>query len=185
VESTWGIEGWQPRWYSNPADVAEHEGARLQKLVGHAVTRACGVWIAEESEWFADLPVILEIGGKHVTVCVNRLEDLSVTWDDPIDTTTGPTWWNDWTLQWRSDVHPALQDVVGRTVTAVGLTEYDLQLTDLSNSQVSSAWVLTGLALALGDTGLWIHNACDENGLHIGLPPEDHEHHTTWLDRAP
>ncbi|WP_344637326.1 hypothetical protein [Kitasatospora cystarginea] len=154
-------------------------------MVGRTVARAWGVWIVEENEWFADLPVILEIGSQRVTVCVNRLEDLSITWDDPIDTTTGPTWWNDWTLQWRSDVHPALQDAVGRTVTAVGLTEYDFRLTDLSNGQVSSAWVLTGLALALGDTGLWVHNACDENGLQTGLPPEDHEHRTTWLDPAP
>lgn len=177
-----GIEGWQPRWHSSPADVVEHEGERLRQLVGQTVTGTWAVWIAEENEWFADLPVLLEIGGQRVTVCVNLLEDLSVTWNDPIDTTVGATWWNGWTLQWRDDAHPALQEAIGRTVTAVGLTEYDLRLTDLSNCQVSSAWVLTGLALALGRTGLWVYNACDENGLQTGLPPEDNEHRTTWLD---
>ncbi|MFF0389867.1 hypothetical protein ACFYS8_14425 [Kitasatospora sp. NPDC004615] len=185
MEPTWGIEGWQPHWHRSASDLAEHEGARLRQLVGRTVTRAWGVWIVEKDEWFADLPVLLEIGGQRVAVCVNRLEDLSVTWDDPIDTTAGPTWWSDWTLQWRDDVHPALRDAVGRTVDAVGLTEYDVRPTDRSYRKVSPAWVLTGLALALGGTGLWIHNALDENGLATGLPPDDHEHRTTWLDLAP
>ena len=82
VESTWSIERWQPRWHSSPVDIAEHEGTRLQELVDRTVARAWGVWIVEENEWFANLPVIVEIGSQRVTVCVNRLDDLSITWDD-------------------------------------------------------------------------------------------------------
>ncbi|WP_344469547.1 hypothetical protein [Kitasatospora kazusensis] len=165
-------------------EVAAQAGTQLRSLVGWTVTGVWGVWISEEDEWFADLPVVLEIGGERVVVCVNRLEDLSVTWDT-IDVTTSPTWWNDWTLQWRSDVHPALRDVVGRTVTGVGFTEYGLGPTDPVGGRGPLAWVLSGLVLGLGDTGLWIYNAGDENGLQAGLPPEDHEYRTTWLSTAP
>ncbi|WP_377273673.1 hypothetical protein [Peterkaempfera sp. SMS 1(5)a] len=184
MDATWGIEGWQPRWWRSAAEVVEFEGAWLRGLVGQAIGGAWGVWIVEEDEWFADLPVLLAFGERQIAMCVNQLDLLSVT-EAAVDVASCAAWWNEWTLQWRSHAHPAMGEAVGRVVTGVGVTEYDLRLTDASSGRVSSAWVVTGLVLALGDTGLWVFNAADENGLQCGLPPEDRARRTTWLTNSP
>ncbi|MGK4580338.1 hypothetical protein [Kitasatospora sp. HPMI-4] len=51
-------------------------------------------------------------------------------------------------------------------MTAIGVTEYDPRLTDADSGQRTS---LVGvgslrLALALGDTGLWMYNSVDGKG---------------------
>ncbi|MFJ9448386.1 hypothetical protein ACIRRH_42240 [Kitasatospora sp. NPDC101235] len=156
------------------------EGQWLGSLVGERVTGAWGVWIGEEGEWFADLPALLAIGGRQVAVCVNRLDLLSAT-PAAIDTGTAPTWWNDWSLTWRSDAHPVLDEVVGRTVTAVGVTEWSPGLAGAGGGQHPPAWMLTGFALELGDTALWVYNAADENGLQLGWPPKEEHYRTSWF----
>ncbi|WP_055586386.1 hypothetical protein [Peterkaempfera griseoplana] len=178
------IEGYGPVPHAR-LDEAGDLHAPLQALVGQKVSRAWAVWINEETERLEWYPVLLEVGGQRTVVWPDENHGLAVTWG-PFDPADDPRWLpdNDLTLQWRSDAHPALPEVVGSTVTAVGLTESLLpsrEVVDYPRPPLSG-WVLSGLVLATGaGRGLWIHIDGENVGLHSGLPPRHPHHRTTWL----
>ncbi|MEU6206839.1 hypothetical protein ABZ814_25005 [Micromonospora musae] len=164
-----GITGYQPRWLNGVDEVAERHGRRLGALVGRRLTGAWVVWDADNDEWFADCPVVLDFAGERLEINHQKFDDLSITWDS-VDVTRAPTWptSDGFRLVWRDDVPAVLAAPCGQRTTAVELLEW-------LGGDLADGTVAVGLRFA--DGWLTVYNALDENGLTFGqLAPQYRRH---------
>ncbi|MEV6761463.1 hypothetical protein AB0N16_12585 [Streptomyces sp. NPDC051105] len=46
-----------------------------------ALTHAWLVWDVQDSEWFSDCPVLLDLTGEQVEINHAKFDDLSITWN--------------------------------------------------------------------------------------------------------
>jgi hypothetical protein len=159
------VSGWRPTWEPAETHLRTH-ATRLRSLRGRRVTDAWIVWNLELDEWFADLPVVAQFeDGLQLEVCWQKFDDLSITWNT-IDVTVTPHAWVTWPLEWRSQAHPALSDIIGHAVVHVDVTEhlFTTRTVDQPND-IHSVWLTSGIWLQTAQSGLHIFNALDENGL--------------------
>ncbi|MEU5563508.1 hypothetical protein [Micromonospora musae] len=164
-----GITGYQPRWLSGVDVVANRHGRQLRALVGRRLTSAWVVWHADEDEWFADCPVVLDFAGERLEVNHQKFDDLSITWNS-VDVTRAPMWptLDGFQLVWRDDVPAVLAARCGHRLTAVELLEW-------AGGDLADGSVAVGLRFA--DGWLTVYNALDENGLTFGqLEPQYRRH---------
>jgi hypothetical protein len=171
---TYEISGWSPDWQQVPSDLLTEHRERLRALRGNRIDATWLVWINDLDEWFADLPIALQIGGQQLEICNQKFDDLSVTWNT-IDVDVAPIAWVDWSLTWRRDAHAALQQAVGQTIRNVYLSEHLFTTSrvhppDPLQQHDTSAWLLGGLVFELDSGYLHVFNALDENGLSAGAP---------------
>lgn len=164
-----GISGWRADWRPAPEQLSRHADA-LGALVGARLTGAWTIWIGE-SDWFADMPVVLQFDGvQQLEVCWQKLDDISISWNT-IDVEVAPKAWID-NLSWRSWAHTELQMNRGRTVTSVAGTEAILTTSDVDypHRVPRRSELIGGLWLATTGPGLHVFNALDENGLSTVEP---------------
>jgi hypothetical protein len=164
-----GIAGYQPRWLNGVNEVANHHGRRLGGLVGRRLTGTWVVWDADDDEWFADCPVVLDFAGERLEVNHQKFDDLSITWNS-VDVTRAPAWptSDGFRLVWRDDVPAVLAAGCGQRLAAVELLEW-------AGGDLADGGVAVGLRFA--DGWLTLYNALDENGVAFGqLDPQYRRH---------
>jgi hypothetical protein len=164
-----GIAGFEPCWLNGIHAVAGRHGGGLHGLVGRRLTATWVVWDADNDEWFADCPVILDFAGDRLEINHQKLSDLSITWNS-VDVTRAPAWptTDAFRLVWRDDVPSVLVDQREQVLEAVELLEW-------TGGDLADGGVAVGLRFAGG--WLTIYNALDENGIAFGhLEPQYRRH---------
>ncbi|MFG2049561.1 hypothetical protein ACGFIW_19270 [Micromonospora sp. NPDC048935] len=132
-----GISGFEPSFLVGLDAVRQAHGSRLAGLIGRRLTRFALVRFAEDGDWFADCPVVLDFDGVQAEVCHWKLDELSIGWDT-IDTTASIAGW-DWfelTPQWsRNDER--LESFLGQELGEVALLEWRPSDRDLAAGTVA------------------------------------------------
>ncbi|GIF64153.1 hypothetical protein Ais01nite_21880 [Asanoa ishikariensis] len=80
-----GISGFEPSFLVGVDAVRQAHGLRLAGLIGKRLTRFALVRFAEDGDWLADCPVVLDFDGVRVEICHWKFDELSIGWDT-IDT---------------------------------------------------------------------------------------------------
>jgi hypothetical protein len=133
----------------------------LSSLVGQRFQGARVVWDRSDDTFFADAPIVLYFGPQKVEVCVNQLDELSVT-QDTINESIQPTWVDDFfDLVWRDA--PELTGLRGRQLLQIWCIECAFEI-----AQNPKVWLLNGLKFVLDGGAFSVLNALDENLIHVG-----------------
>ncbi|MFD9078680.1 hypothetical protein [Streptomyces erythrochromogenes] len=161
-----GISGFEPSYLVGIDAVRQAHGPRLAALAGRRLTGFALVRFAEDGDWYADCPVVLDFDGSRVEICHRTFDELSLGWDT-IHTSAAITgWeWSELTPQW-SHRDDRLEAFVGRRLLGVTLLEWRPTGRDLADGTVALEFVF--------DAGrLRITNGLDENSIEVGpTPPE-------------
>ncbi|MFF3066710.1 hypothetical protein [Kitasatospora sp. NPDC057936] len=164
-----GISGFSPTFLVGIDAVRQRHAARLAGLVGRRLTGFAVVRFAEDGDWFADCPVVLDFDGARVEVCHSKLHDLSIGWDT-IDTSAAVSGWeqSEFTPEW-SHRDDRLEPFVGRELRGVALVE---RRPPSGRCYLDVGTV--GVEFDFGDgheaRRLRIVNGLDENGIELGEP---------------
>ncbi|MFE3165286.1 hypothetical protein [Streptomyces sp. NPDC059224] len=145
-------------------------GSRLAALAGRRLTGFTLVRFAEDGEWFADCPVVLDFDGTQVELCHWKLDELSISWDT-IDTAATITGWesSELTPRW-SHSDERLEPFVGRRLREVTLLEWRPAECDLAAGTVAVEFVFASGCLR-------IVNGLDENSIQADVAHPDHVRH--------
>ncbi|MFG2755325.1 hypothetical protein [Streptomyces wuyuanensis] len=165
-----GISGFKPCFLVGIEAVRQAHGSRLATLVGRRLTGCGVVRFAEDGDWFADCPVVLDFDGVQVEVCHSTLDELSIGWNT-IDTAAAITGW-EWfelTPQW-SHCDERLEPFVGRELREIALLEWRPAERDLAAGTVA-------VEFAFAEGRLRIVNGLDENSIEIGAAQPDYFRH--------
>ncbi|WP_327250503.1 hypothetical protein [Streptomyces sp. NBC_01244] len=156
-----GISGFEPSFLIGVDAIRQAHGARLATLAGRRLTGFALVRFAEDGDWFADCPVVLDFEGVQVEVCHWKLDELSIGWDtiDTAATITGWEWF-ELTPQW-SHSDEQIEPFVGRELREVTLVEWRPAGRDLAAGTVAVEFVFAGGRLS-------ILNGLDENRIEVG-----------------
>ncbi|MFJ8128324.1 hypothetical protein [Streptomyces hydrogenans] len=166
----WGIPGFEPSFLTGLDAVRRTHGPRLAALAGRRLSGFAVVRFAEDGEWFADCPVVLDFEGARVEVCHQKLDELSIDWGT-IDTTAAVTgWeWHERTPRWsREDERFA--PFVGEELREVALLERRPGGRDLAAGTVA-------VEFAFARGRLRITNGLDENRVEVGAAAPGYVRH--------
>ncbi len=110
-----GIDSYNPTFYSNINDVISNVGNELKTLVGQNIQEVWIVWDNISHEWFQDCPVILKIGDKYMEFCATKLDELSITFNT-INLSERLNWYNidSFDLEWKDSPLLDLQRIKGQ-----------------------------------------------------------------------
>lgn len=165
-----GISGFEPSFLSGVDAIRHAHGSRLATLVGRRLTRFALVRFAEDGDWFADCPVVLNFDGIQVEVCHWKFDELSIGWDT-IDTAATITGWerSELTPRW-SPGDDRLESFVGQELRGVTLLERRPSGDDLAAGTVAVEFVFASDCLR-------IVNGLDENRIEVGAADPDYVRH--------
>ncbi|WP_369199504.1 hypothetical protein [Streptomyces sp. PU-14G] len=165
-----GISGFEPSFLSGVDAIRQEHGSRLAALTGRRLTRFALVRFAEDGDWNADCPVVLDLDGVQVEVCHWKLDELSIGWDT-IDTAATITGWEyvDFTPQW-SHSDERLEPFVGQALCEVALLEWRPADHDLAAGTVAVEFTFANGCLR-------IVNGLDENRIEVGAAHPDYLRH--------
>lgn len=146
----------------------------LAALAGRRLTGFALVRFAEDGEWFADCPVVLDFNGIRMEVCHSKLDELSIGWttSDTAATITGWEWF-ELTPQWSHD-DERLVPFIGQELREVTLLEWRPATRDSAAGAAAVEFVFGGGCLRIA-------NGLDENRIEIGPAQPDYIRH--GLDR--
>lgn len=153
-----GISGFDPVFLTGIDAIREEHGARLAALAGRRLTGHALVRFAENGEWFADCPVVLDFDGVQVELCHWKLDELSIGWNT-IDTSAAITGWDgpDLTPQW-SFADTRIGRFAGHKLHEVALLEWCSPDHDLANGSVA-------VEFAFSPGRFHVANGLDENSI--------------------
>ena len=165
-----GLSGFKPSFLVGVDAIRQAHGSRLAALAGRRLTGFALVRFAEDGDWFADCPVVLDFDGIKVEVCHWKLDELSIGWDT-IDTAATITGWEsvELTPQW-SHSDERLEPFVGHELREVALLEWRPAERDLAAGSVAVEFVFAGGCLR-------IVNGLDENRIEVGAAQPDYVRH--------
>lgn len=165
-----GISGFKPSFLIGVDAIRQAHGSRLATLAGRRLTGFALVRFAEDRDWFADCPVVLDFDGIQVEVCHWKFDELSIGWDT-INTAATITGWESFELtpQW-SHSDERLEPFIGQELCEVALLEWRPAGRDLAAGTVAVEFVFAGNCLR-------IVNGLDENGIEVGAAHPDYVRH--------
>jgi hypothetical protein len=165
-----GIAGFEPSFLVGIDAVRAVHGSRLAALAGRRLSGFAVVRFAEDGEWFADCPVVLDFDGIQVEVCHWKLDELSIGWDT-IDATAAIAGWEqaDFTPVW-SHAGQWLESFTGQELREVALLEWRPSGPDLAAGTVAVEFVF-------GAVRFRIANGLDENRIETGAAQPDYVRH--------
>lgn len=134
-------------------------------------------WIVEDDEWFADLPVVLQLkSGRQFEVCWEKFDDLSITWDT-IDLAVTPQAWVEWPLGWRIQQDLPFGTALASPITEVAASRFLFRTENVEHPHdVRATWLTAGLWVGTQLGGIHVFNALDENGVSADRPAQDETH---------
>ena len=145
----------------NSADLLAAHGQRLAGWRGQTLEAVWVAWDLDGDRFFAEEPVILQIGGQQIQIVCWRLTDIALTWVT-LDLDRPPTYISDWApeirLEWRADALEPLRNARGETLLDVHIVE-QRQRVDAED------WWLNGIRLTHTAGILEIFNGLDENAI--------------------
>jgi hypothetical protein len=165
-----GISGFKPSFLVGIEMIRQAHGSRVATLAGRRLAGFAVVRFAEDGDWFADCPVVLDFDGIQVEVCHSKLDELSIGWDtiDTAATITG--WeWHELTPQW-SHHDERLESFVGQELREVALLEWRPSYHDLAAGTVAVEFVFAGGCVQIA-------NGLDENRIEVGVAQPDYIRH--------
>ena len=165
-----GIAGFEPSFVVGIDTIRRTHEARLEELHGRSLTGFALVRFAEDGDWFADCPVVLDFDGIQLEVCHSQLDELSIGWNTINTAAIISGWeWFELTPEWsRSDER--LEAFVGQTLREVALLEWRPSSPDLAAGTVAVEFVF--------DAGLFrIANGLDENRIETGVVQPEYVRH--------
>ncbi|WP_236653221.1 hypothetical protein [Streptacidiphilus melanogenes] len=156
-----GISGFEPSFLVGVAAARQAHGPRLAALAGRRLTGFAVVRFAEDEDWFAECPVVLDFDGVQVEVCHAQFDQLAIGWD-AIDTAADIAGWEGFELtpQW-SHSDDRLEPFVGQELHEVALLEWRPTGHDLAAGTVAVEFGFPGGRLR-------IVNGLDENRIELG-----------------
>ncbi|WP_280397958.1 hypothetical protein [Nocardia carnea] len=162
-----GISGFDPSFLAGIEAIRREHGSGLAALAGRRLTGFALVRFAEDGDWFADCPVVLEFEGMRVEICHWKLDELSIGWNT-IDTAAAITGWetSELTPEW-SFADERLGQFVGHELREVALLEWHPAGRDLARGTVA-------VEFAFADRQLHITNGLDQNSIHVGAAHQDY-----------
>ncbi|MGW7313926.1 hypothetical protein [Streptomyces sp. NPDC054854] len=165
-----GISGFEPTFLVGFEAIRQAHGSHLATLAGRQLTGFAVVRFAEDGDWFADCPVVLDFDGIQVEVCHWKFDELSIGWDT-IDTTADIAGW-EWsalTPQWfhRDE---RLEPFVGQELREVALLEWRPAGHDLATGTVAVEFAFAGDRLRIA-------NGLDENRMEVGAAQPGYVRH--------
>ncbi|MEE1757522.1 hypothetical protein [Streptomyces sp. SP18BB07] len=165
-----GISGFEPSFLIGVDAIRQAHGSRLAALAGRRLTGFALVRFAEDGDWFADCPVVLDFDGIQVEVCHWKLDELSIGWDT-IDTTATITGWesSELTPRW-SHSDERLELCVGHELREVTLLEWQPADRDLAAGTVA-------VEFTFASGSLRIVNGLDENSIEVGAAHPNYVQH--------
>lgn len=125
---------------------------------------------AENGDWYANCPVVLDFDGIQVEVCHWQFDEISISWGT-IDTVTAITGWeqSEFTPVW-SHTDERLGPFTGRELQDAALLEWRPSGPDLAARSVAVEFVF--------DTERFhIANGLDENDFETGAAEPDYARH--------
>lgn len=157
-----GISGFEPSFLVGLEAVRRAHGARLAQLVGRPLTGFALVRFAEDGEWFAGCPVVLDFDGVQVEVCHWKLDELSIGWGT-IDTSVAVSGWEwaDFTPVWSHQRDERIEPFVGQELREVALLEWRPPVLRPDSGTVAVEFTFAGGVLS-------IVNGLDENAIGLG-----------------
>ncbi|MET8685155.1 hypothetical protein ABZV77_13145 [Streptomyces sp. NPDC004732] len=166
-----GISGFEPCFLTGIGAIRQAHGPRLAALAGRRLTGLALVRFAEDGDWYADCPVVLDFDGVQVEVCHWKFDELSIGWDT-IDTAATLTGWeeSEFTPEW-SHSDERMEPFVGEELREVALLEWRPSDRDLAVGTVAVEF-----AFASGGC-LRIVNGLDENSIEVGTAHPDYVRH--------
>ncbi|TWF97295.1 hypothetical protein [Kitasatospora viridis] len=159
-----GIAGFEPSFLVGLDAVRQAHGGRLAALTGRRLTGFAVVRFAEDDDWFADCPVVLDFEGVQLELCHWKLDELSIGWGTIDTAATIAGWeWFELTPRWsrRDD---RLESLLGRELREVALLEWR---PPSDRRDLAAGTVAVEFAFA-GGGRLCVSNALDENHLDTG-----------------
>ncbi|MFG2873932.1 hypothetical protein ACGFYU_02805 [Streptomyces sp. NPDC048337] len=165
-----GISGFEPSFLIGIDAIRQVHGTRLATLAGRRLTGFALVRFAEDGDWFADCPVVLDFDGIQVEVCHWKFDELSISWDT-IDTAATIRGWesSEFTPRW-SHSDEGLEPFVGHELREVTLLEWRPAERDLAAGTVAVEFVFASGRLR-------IVNGLDENAIEVGAAHSDYVRH--------
>ncbi|WP_254402455.1 hypothetical protein [Streptomyces sp. AC555_RSS877] len=165
-----GISGFEPSLLVGLDAIRQAHGSRLATLAGRRLTGFAVVRFAEDGDWFADCPVVLDFDGIQVEVCHWKLDELSIGWGT-IDTAADIAGWEWFELapQW-SQRDERLEPFVGQEMREVALLEWRPAGRDLAAGTVAVEFAFAGGCLR-------IVNGLDENRIEVGEAQPEYVRH--------
>jgi len=164
-----GIPGYKPLFLDDPAEFIRLHKDFLSSLIGQSISRYWLMWDLKNDDWNTDGPVILEIGGTQVELCVFQTDQLSLT-RDSIDLVAPLDWYGaaeEFPLRWQNSPFPELYSALHCPIHHIHL------LTHKPLPFSSSPSPIYGLEFTLEDANgslsyFSLHNGLDENALSFG-----------------
>jgi hypothetical protein len=175
--------------YMPAADQLRRQSDRLRALVGKRVTAGFTGWFPGGNRLVPGAPVLLAFdGGEQLELAWQKWDDLSVTWNT-VDPAAQPEI-HGHPYEWRPDAPAEVAAIVGLTVTGLAVSEgpyfndVDLIAGGPLPMDAVAGWVVDGLWLETGDTGLLVHNGADTVALSPSpmIPTHDGLSRTTPLE---
>ncbi|MFD9415667.1 hypothetical protein ACFWC9_13255 [Streptomyces goshikiensis] len=165
-----GISGFKPSFLVGIEAIRQTHGSGLARLVGRRLTGFALVRFAEDGDWFAECPVVLDFDGVQVEVCHSKFDELSIDWNTIDTAATINGWeWSELTPRW-SHRDKRLESFIGQELCEVALLEWRPADRDLAAGTVGVEFVFAGDRLR-------ILNGLDENLIEVGVAHPNHVRH--------
>ncbi|MFI0454465.1 hypothetical protein [Actinomadura sp. 6N118] len=165
-----GISGFEPSFLVGLEAVQRVHGPLLAGLVGRRLTGFALVRFAEDGDWYADCPVVLDYEGIQVEICHWKFDELSIGWNT-IDTAATIRGWeeSELTPEWSHD-DDRLKRCVGQELREIALLEWRPSGPDLAAGTVA-------VEFTFEQGSFHIANGLDENIIEIGEPDRNWVRH--------
>lgn len=150
-----GIKHYNPKMYTNPSNIIEDHGMKLEALIGKNVQEVWVVWKQTEHEWFNDCPVIIGFEDGQLELCAYKTDEFAVTFDQ-ILVSQGLSWYgSDLKLHWEKNKLEEWNFIVGKKVMGIEIIE---------RSETNTAnYYVAGIGFHLNEGYFAICNGLDEN----------------------
>ena len=150
------IEGYSPQWVLKKQEALETVSRFGERWIGRTIEETYVGWYSKDDSWYADLPVILVIGGEQFDVCWQKFDSLSIT-NGQLSKYCCKSYGEE--FPYRKDALVELSCSVGKKIEAVELGMSSMTLDGELIPMINS------LDFYLVGGFLSIFNALDENGV--------------------
>ncbi|MEU8663465.1 hypothetical protein, partial [Actinoplanes philippinensis] len=166
------MSGWRPEFGAAEESIPARWEV-LAELIGRPVV-GWTIGDPDRRRWFGVGPLVLVAdGGAQVEIGWRKWNDLSIT-GGTVDLTVPPVVAGR-VCAWRPSEPPPVAAVAGRVITGFAAVEepyFDGEV-DLGGALPMdrvAGWMVDGLWIEFGETGLNVHNGAGENGYSSAVP---------------
>lgn len=118
-----GIKHYHPKMYTNPSNILEDHGTKLEALIDKHIQEVWVVWEQTKHEWFNDCPVIIGFEDGQLELCAYKTNEFAVTFDQ-IFVSQDPSWCeSDLKLHWEKNKLAEWDFILGKKMMGIEIME--------------------------------------------------------------